>query len=87
VDGEAGQGLQVQVTPNPARENAQVFVGDGHAAATLCLRTATGQPVLTRRITFGWNTVPLEGVAPGIYFWEVREKGEILGSGKLVKVE
>jgi hypothetical protein len=51
------------------------------------LYTAIGQSVLQQRINFGWNLVQLEGVAPGMYFYEVRDAERVIGTGKLVKVE
>jgi hypothetical protein len=29
----------------------------------------------------------LDGIAPGLYFYEVKDEGRALGNGKLVKVE
>jgi len=49
--------------------------------------TATIQPIRTQRIGLGWNNVPLEGMAPGLYFYEVKDEGRLLGCGKLVVVE
>jgi hypothetical protein len=53
----------------------------------LTLYNATGQPILTQRLTAGWSVVQLESVPPGMYFWEVKDSEKVLGTGKLVKVE
>jgi hypothetical protein len=78
----------VTVFPNPAREATNFILSDylPHNAS-LILYTATGQPVHHQRINFGWNLVPLEGIAPGLYFYEVRDEGKILQSGKLIKID
>jgi hypothetical protein len=55
------------------------------------LRSPAEVPVLTQRLLPGWGTVGLEGLASGLYFWEVVDDGlpdrqgkTQQGSGKLV---
>ena len=85
ASGEEVPAAGLSVFPNPAREATNFILSDYLPQhAVLYLHTATGQVVLTQRIGFGWNSVPLEGVAPGLYFYEVRDNGKLLGSGKLV---
>ncbi len=86
--GAVGQQPEVSVFPNPAKE-ATNFILSGYLPrhAELRLFTATGQLALAQRIGFGWSLVGLEGIAPGLYFYEVRDNGKLLGSGKLVRVE
>ncbi|MEZ4962785.1 MAG: hypothetical protein R2830_23370 [Saprospiraceae bacterium] len=45
------------------------------------------QPVHPQRGAAGWGVVPLEGLAPGLCFYEIKEEGRLLKSGKLVRVE
>lgn len=86
--GEATPEVKLTVFPNPAREATNFILSDYLPQhATLYLHTATGQIVHQQRITYGWNLVPLEPLAPGLYFYEVRDEGKILQTGKLVKVE
>ncbi len=83
-----GPQATLTVFPNPAREATNIILSDYLPRhAVLNLYTATGQSVHYQRINFGWNTVPLEGIAPGLYFFEVRDEGRLLQSGKLVKAE
>ena len=93
VGEEVPQGL-VSVFPNPAKEATNIILSDYLPRhAELHLFTATGQLVKSQRILFGWNALELAGIAPGLYFYEVKDMGlpgqvgRLLKSGKLVKVE
>ncbi len=88
ASGEVQPAVNLTVFPNPAREATNFILSDylPHNA-TLYLHTATGQLVHQQRINYGWNLVSLEGIAPGLYFYEVRDEGRVLKTGKLVKVE
>ncbi len=85
----------VSVFPNPAQSATNFRLGGDYLPreAMLTLYSATGQPVHTQRLMAGWSVVGLEGLAKGMYFWEVRDaclpgQGDRqLGAGKLVKVE
>ncbi len=81
----AQNGIQVQ--PNPATDFVNFYLPASIVEAELRLRTVAGQTVLAQRIGFGWSMVGLEGIAPGLYFYEVKDSGRLLGSGKLVRVE
>ncbi len=73
--------------PNPATTQAVFYLPNSFPNATLTLYSTTAQRMLTQHLVAESNTVPLEGIASGMYFWEVRDEGKILQSGKLVKVE
>jgi hypothetical protein len=79
----------VSVFPNPAQSATNFRLGGDYLprAAMLTLYSATGQPVHTQRLMAGWSVVGLEGLAKGMYFWEVRDADRQLGAGKLVKVD
>ena len=79
----------VSVFPNPAQSATNFRLGGDYLPrhAMLTLYAATGQPVRTQRLQAGWSVVSLEGLAPGLYFYEVRDEQRLLGSGKLVRVE
>jgi DNA-binding beta-propeller fold protein YncE len=80
----------VSVFPNPAQSATNFRLGGDYLprAAMLTLYSATGQPVHTQRLMAGWSVVGLEGLAKGMYFWEVRDEGvKVLGTGKLIVVE
>ncbi len=78
---------RVAVYPNPASghltiEMPQPLITDSRWS----LYSATGQRVLSEKLgkgQMGYN-VPLAGVPPGLYFWEVRSEGRQVGSGKVV---
>jgi hypothetical protein len=85
---DASKSNLITVFPNPAREATNVILSDYLPQhAVLYLHTATGQLIHQQRIGFGWNNVPLEGMAPGLYFYEVKDAGRLLGSGKLVVIK
>ncbi len=84
---EVVEGKGVCISPNPAKDYVEVKLPSGQSAAMLTLYSATGQPVRSQRLQAGWSVVGLEGLAKGMYFWEVRDEGRVLGAGKLVKVE
>lgn len=76
------------VFPNPALDAANFILSDYLPKhAVLYLHTATGQLVHQQRMNYGWNLVPLDGLAPGLYFYKVQDEGKVLQAGKLVKVE
>lgn len=78
---------KLELFPNPATHFTQIELPTEVPSAMLSLFASTGQPSLSQRLIAGWNTVQLEALAPGLYFYEVRDKQRLLGSGKLVKVE
>ncbi|MBK8565637.1 MAG: PKD domain-containing protein [Saprospiraceae bacterium] len=85
----------VSVFPNPASTATNFSLGGDYLprAAMLTLYSATGQPVRSQRLMAGWSVVGLEGLAKGMYFWEVRDaclpgqEGRVLGTGKLIVAE
>ncbi len=88
VTQEALPKIEVTVFPNPCREGTNVILHHylpRHASITLY--SATGQRVMEHRLLTGWNSLPLEAVPPGMYFYEIREAGRKVKSGKLVRVE
>jgi hypothetical protein len=82
-----GKDAAILLAPNPASHSTKIKLPDRMASAMLTLYTATGQPVLSQRLAAGWSVVPLEVLAPGLYFYEVKDAGRLLGSGKLIVVE
>ena len=85
--GETVPAAAVSVFPNPCRGAVNVTVG-GYLPreAKVVLYDAVGQVRKTRAVRHGRNTLRLDGLRPGIYFYEVKEKGVLLGSGRLVKM-
>ena len=86
--GGALPSVGVSVFPNPCREGVNVSVGSYLPRdAKVVLYDAVGRPCRTQAVRAGLNALRLDGLPPGLYFYEVREGGALLKSGKLVKVE
>lgn len=80
--------VNLTVFPNPARDAANFILSDYLPKhAMLYLHTATGQLAHQQRINYGWNLVSLEGIAPGMYFYEARDEGWTFSTGKLLIVK
>jgi hypothetical protein len=85
---EEGQRGRVEVSPNPASEYVVISLPQYIKDAIFTLHSTTGQLVFIQQLAEGQESmVGLEGIAPGLYFYEVRDSGRLLGSGKLVRVE
>jgi hypothetical protein len=78
---------KILIFPNPAAEAANVILYDYlPRLAELRLYDALGKEVARQRLNGGWNVMPLEGIAPGVYFYEVGDGERRLSAGKLGKV-
>jgi hypothetical protein len=85
---EEGQRGRVEVSPNPASEYVVISLPQYIKDAIFTLHSTTGQLVFTQQLAEGQESmVGLEGIAPGLYFYEVKDNEKLLGSGKLVRVE
>ncbi len=78
---------KIYLSPNPAKASVNVQIPKNIPQSIFTLFAVTGQPVLTHPLDANWNLVPLASLPPGLYFYEVRDEGKLLQSGKLVKVE
>ena len=86
--GEAMPTVEVSIFPNPCREGVNVVVKDYLPKnARVVLYDAVGQLHKVEVIQTGWNTLRLDGLRAGLYFYEIWENNTLLKSGKLVKVE
>jgi hypothetical protein len=78
---------KILVFPNPAADAVNLLLYDHlPRLAELRLYDALGKEVARQRLNGGWNVMPLEGIAPGVYFYEVRDGERRLTAGKLGKV-
>jgi hypothetical protein len=93
---EEAEQVTITVFPNPCREGVNIILNDYLPRdAKVVLYDAVGQLLKTQSVQTGWNTVRLDGLPTGIYFYQVWENaslefaagGVLLDSGKLVKVE
>ena len=77
----------VRVWPNPASGEVTVSLPAGlRGEGAWSLHDLTGRQVRQAVLPAGQavHAVSVEGVPPGLYIWEVRARGQRLGSGKLV---
>ncbi|MEZ4960895.1 MAG: PKD domain-containing protein [Saprospiraceae bacterium] len=86
---EANKPPQIILQPNPTQGHLGVQLNlDGAAGnCSFLLYDATARPALRQRLLTGWNSLDLSQVPTGLYFYEIKEEGRLLGSGKLVRVE
>ncbi|HFA50861.1 MAG TPA: T9SS type A sorting domain-containing protein, partial [Bacteroidetes bacterium] len=89
---EAAQ-VDITVFPNPCREGVNIIIGDYlPKAGKVVLYDVAGQRHKVQPLQTGWNTLRLDGLRAGVYFYEIWENGPecsggavLLRSGKLVK--
>jgi hypothetical protein len=74
--------------PNPFRERFSLSLRAGWlpVQADAVVYDAMGRPVLTQRLSAGFNTLDLSGHPAGVYTWRLEEQGRILEVGKVVKI-
>jgi hypothetical protein len=78
--------VSINVFPNPCREGVNFIIGDYLPRdARVVLYDAIGQRRLVQQVRTGWNSLQLDGLQPGIFFYEIWEGKVLLKSGKLVK--
>ena len=84
--GETGKGTGTTVFPSPAKEGVNVILSDGYLPkdGRAVFYDTMGKVRLESPVLAGWNNVRLDGLPPGIYFYEVRDGAVRLGGGKLV---
>ncbi|MCB0635711.1 MAG: T9SS type A sorting domain-containing protein [Lewinella sp.] len=74
----------LELWPNPFGEALTVRF-DG-PAGELRVFNALGQPVGTWPLTTGTQMISLEGQAPGWYFYQLRQQGQVVQRGQLLRV-
>lgn len=73
----------IKVFPNPATDEAYVFVKDVEASS-IKFYSVAGQEVLSGNVSGNMTAVSLSTLANGIYFYSVaNEKGAVIASGKI----
>ena len=78
--------ITIRAYPNPAAESATVEISDvsPNAALEWTLSNTTGSTMLRQTTIGGRWDFRRKGLPPGMYWLQVREKGKLLGVGKLV---
>ncbi len=93
---EEAQEVDITVFPNPCRDGLNVIISEYLPRdAKVVLYDAMGQRQKVQEVRTGWNTLRLDGLGAGIYFYQIWEASSpepvsgdvLLDSGKLVKVE
>jgi hypothetical protein len=81
---ELTDNIQVVISPNPVKENFQLQLSETPAPQTyLHLYDALGREVGKEPVLSSQNTLRRNGLAAGIYFWQLENSGNILNQGKL----
>ncbi len=79
------QGHAIDVRPNPFKSDINITLGMGYTDATIDLFSSIGEHVYHERLTRGENTIHIPSLPDGLYFYQIREKGTVLKTGKIVK--
>ena len=77
------QKLQVQLYPNPARQQVTIQLSGGATTGIMYINSVTGQQVLEQPLTAAQTQVPLKGLLQGLYLYRVLANGQVV-NGKLV---
>lgn len=77
----------IVVKPNPFQSDIYITLGMEYTDATIDLFSSLGEPVYHERLTRGENTIHIPSLPDGLYFYQIREKGIVLKTGKIVKVD
>lgn len=78
----------VEIYPNPFRDYFTVtFTDRMPQQATIFLFDNFGRLCIERSLPAATNVFEVGSLSPGIYFYEIWEKGKRLGKGKLLKLE
>jgi hypothetical protein len=86
--GEAAPEVAVTIFPNPCREGTNITLPDYLPKnASITLYDVTGRPALRQPLLTGRNSLDLSHLPLGLYFYEIKEEGSLVKSGKLVRVE
>lgn len=86
--GEAASQVPVQVSPNPFCSHLSVAVSSPQVQGGMFrLYDQVGRLVREHRLAFGITEVETAALPPGMYFYSIEARGEVVKSGKLVKIE
>lgn len=76
---------QIEISPNPFQDRLIITIGDNLPKPVFRLYNQMGSLVREDVLSSGINSLELSQLKPGLYFWELKSKGEMIKSGKLVK--
>ncbi|MFZ4476255.1 MAG: T9SS type A sorting domain-containing protein, partial [Saprospiraceae bacterium] len=72
---------------NPFSTHIQVTLNASFPGSVLKMYNQLGDLVLDQKLSLGSNTFLVEGMPTGLYYWVFRAHGEVIKTGKLVKVK
>lgn len=76
--------IQCTIYPNPLGEEAVVSVqGAKNQQFELRLHNMVGRYLRSEKITGGMGKIRKNGLADGLYFYEIRANGFVVGQGKV----
>lgn len=80
--------VSLNVYPNPAESVIYIESGNGTDLKNLriLLFSPLGQTIIEKQLTDNRSTIQVEGLGSGLYYYSILHGGEIVGSGKLVKL-
>ncbi len=84
---EVAQNIDINVFPNPCTEGVNIIISDYLPKnSKIVLYDAIGQLHKMQSLQTGWNTILLDGLQAGLYFYEIWEGQVLLKSGRLVRL-
>jgi hypothetical protein len=80
--------IDVNLFPNPVQDVLLVTIGEYIPAhAHIEFYSALGQQVHRQRVYYGHNNVDMTALPSGTYGWRIVDKGVVVKSGEVIKIE
>ena len=81
--GDVGEEYPVSVYPNPA-QGRFIVKTDRNKGVELDLYNVLSEKVMNRALTERETEMEIKGMAPGIYYWQLRDASTVVKGGKLI---
>lgn len=75
------------VSPNPFTSAINIDIPDHFGSLSFSLFDLTGMQILQQSVSTGNNQIATYHLNGAFYFWQITQRGAILGSGKLIKTQ
>ena len=77
---------KILVYPNPAKEYIQIKFSNYNSVYTIEIKSLHGQLIREEKnIQSSHHTINVVDLKSGVYFYVIKEKGEVVKQGKLIK--